>query len=400
MQVSYFKKNIFVRGLALVSIASLLVGCFDEDGNAVTPSIHYAVISTASADNSSGDISIVSLEDYSADNKNYAGETDTVISTYGENFYRVGRFKQDNITKLHIDSPEAEDVIWQFSANGEGEEKSNPYKLVVKSENTAYLIRYGQSSIWIVDPSVASTEAENFVIGEIDLSSYTAGESDTTPEAADALLIDNKLYVLMQNLDAAWTPGIAYIAVFDTENSHAEIATNTDSATPLGIQLKGKNPSKMEYLSANNTLYVAGVGSYEKTWTDPVTPPDYAGGIEKIDLADYSTEIIVDDGETYGQTTNIAILSSTRGYFVGYSAWQDTAVYSFNPTTGAVDATALLENADVSDIEIGPLGNLWITNRNESGITIIDTVNNSVFKALIDTDLKPVDIEFISTTGN
>lgn len=398
MQVSHFKKNRFVRGLVLASAASLLPGCFDEDGNVLAPAEHYAVISTQAAGGGSGDISIVSLEDYSADNKNYAGLSDTVISTYGENFYRIGRFKQDNITKFHIDSPE--DIIWQFSANGEGEELSNPYKLVVKNENMAYLIRYGQPSIWIVDPSVANTAADSFVIGEIDLSSYTADESDTRPEAADALLIDNKLYVLIQNLDANWTPGIAYIAVFDTENSHAEIATNTDSATPLGVPLKATNPSKMEYLSTNNTLYVSGIGSWANTLTNPVTPPDYAGGIEQINLSDYTTQIIVDDGETYGQTTNIAILSSTRGYFIGYSAWKDTAVYSFNPTTGVVDATALLENADISDIEIGPLGNLWVSNRDESGITIYSTVDNSVFKALIDTDLKPNDIEFISVSGN
>jgi len=398
MQVSYFNKNIFIRGLVLASAVSLLPGCFDEDGNVLAPAEHYAVISTQAADGGSGDISIVSLEDYTADNKNYAGESDTLISTYGENFYRIGRFQQDNITKFHIDSPE--DIIWQFSANDKDEEKSNPYKLVVKNENMAYLIRYGQSSIWIVDPSVANTEADSFVIGEIDLSSYTTDESDTTPEAADALLVDNKLYVLIQNLDAAWTPGTAYIAIFDTENKHAEIATNTDSNTPLGIPLKGTNPSTMEYLSANNSLYVSGMGAWANTSTDPVTPPDYAGGIEQINLSDYTTQIIVDDGETYGQTTNIAILSSTRGYFIGYTAWKDTAVYSFNPTTGVVDATALLENADISDIEIGPLGNLWVSNRDESGITIFDTVDNSVFKAVIDTDLKPNDIEFISITRN
>ena len=391
------KKNGLIKSMLIAGSMSVLSGCFhDGEDNSVTSLTYYAVISTQSSDYSSGDISIISLDDYSADNTNYGGPSDTSISTDGEYVYRIGRLPQDNITKVNMDPVDFENVLWQFSTNGSNESgSSNPYKLVVKNENTAYLIRYGQSTIWIVDPSVEknATIAE-FKTGEIDLSQYTSGDSDTTPEAADALLIDNKLYVMIQNLDANYAPGVAYVALFDTENSNLEIETNSNSDTPKGIELKTTNPKKMEYLATNNTIYLSGVGSYA---------PDYAGGIEKINLADYSTEIIVDDGDVnehpYGQTVDIAILNSTRGYFVGYTAWKDTAVYSFNPSTGKVDATPLLENADISDIEIGPLGNLWVTNRNQSGVTIFDTVDNSVFKALIDTGLAPNDIEFVSVNG-
>ena len=354
---------------------------------------HYAVISTQASDFSSGDISIISLQDYSADNVNFSGGSDTAISTNGENFYRIGRYQQDNITKFSINDPE--NNIWQYSANGEGEESTNPYKLVVKNDTTAYLIRYGHAKVWIIDPSAETTET--FKTGEIDLSAY-AGD-DNIPEVTDALLIDNKLYLLIQNLDrdAGWVPGQAYLAIFDTSDD-TEVETNSEAATPKGVALKTKNPQKMNIVEGGSTIYIASVGRYGSSYSQRA--PEFTGGIESVNMTTYDTAIVIDDGDDtthpYGNINDIAVLNDSRGYFVGYTAYMDTALYSFNPSTMEVDATPLMVNKDISDIEIGPLGNLWIANRGESGITIIDTVDNSVLKELIDTDLVPYDIEFIS----
>ena len=378
--------------MALVSTS--MTACFhdDQDGEA-TPSDHYAVISTQASDGSSGDISVISLADYSADNANFAGGSDTAISSGGEYYYRIGRYKQDNITKFSINDPETN--IWQYSTNGEGEETTNPYKLVVKNDTTAYLIRFGHAKVWIVDPTAET--AETFKTGEIELSSY-AGD-DEIPEVTDALLINNKLYLLMQGLDrdAGWVPGQAYLAIFDTTDN-TEVDTNSEASTPKGIALKTKNPQKMNIAEGGSTIYIASVGRYGSSFSQRAA--EFTGGIESVNMTTFDTAIIVDDGDDtthpYGNINNIAVLNDTRAYFVGYTAYTDTALYSFNPTTKEVDATPLMANKDISDIEIGPLGNLWITNRGESGITIIDTVDNSVLNELIDTDLVPYDIEFIS----
>lgn len=387
------RKLINSFGIGVLSISSVtLIGCVHEDEtSSCTPGgEHFAVISTQASDNSTGDVSIIGLNDYCADNSNFAGGSDAVISTHGEIFYRLGRYQQDNITKFDIDHPES--TVWQYSTNGD-EELSNPYKLITKDATTAYLIRYGSAKVWIVDPTASSVE--DFKINDIDLSQYSEG--DGVPEVADALLIDDKLYLLMQNIDQdnGWIPGQAYLAVYETTN-HTEIETNSDADSPKGIALQVTNPSEMGYLSTTNKLYIAGVGPYVNV--------DYSGGIESIDLTDYSSELLVDDGDVdahpYGQITNIAILNSTRGYFVGYSAWQDTAVYTFNPSTGDVEATPLVEHKDISDIEIGPMGDLWITDRGASGVMIIDTVDNSVKQELISTGLLPSDIEFVSVDTN
>jgi len=378
--------------LLSASVLLSISACYHEEDkdDPVVSSTHYAVVSTSGGPNDSGDVSIISLDDYSVDNTNFGSGSDTVISTNEDNFYLISRFKTDSVTKFKISDPENFD--WQYSSNrpNTNEEKSNPYKLLVKNDTTAYLIRYGHKVISIVDPSASSFE--NFHTGEIDLSSY-AGD-DEIPEATDALLIGDKLYVLMQNLDRinGWIVGQAYLAIFDT-NDNSEVVTNDDSTTPNGISLIGTNPLQMEYLSTTNSIYIAANGPY-------FGDNQFSGGVEVVNLSDYSSSIVIDDGTAddhpYGKINNIAILNASRAYFIGYTATEDTAIFSFNPTTGEVDNMALMENEDISDIEIGPLGNLWITNRKNSGITIINTVDNSIFKELIDTDLVPSDIEFIS----
>ena len=386
----YFNQLKLTKAMLLSVVAVMATGCVtDGDDESVTDFTHFAVISTASGgEDNSGDISIISLADFSVDNENFAGGSDTVISTHGEHIYRIGRFQQDNVTKLSINSPS--EVIWQYSANEEGGNPANPYKLVVKNDVTGYLIRYGSDKVWIVDPS--ATSHEMFKTGEIDLSAY--GFSDGIPEVADALLIDDKLYLMMQNLDRdnGWTPGQAYMAVYDTFDN-TEIETNSDASTPLGIALKGENPLKMEYLATTDSIYIAANGPFSGDVL-------FTGGLEAVDLNNYTSEIIIDDGDMdnhpYGSINNIAILNSTRGYFVGYFAYQNNAVFGFNPITGEVDPVPLMEHLDISDIEIGPLGNLWVTDRAASGITVINTVDETVLVELIDTDLVPVDIEFIS----
>ncbi|MDH5547554.1 MAG: hypothetical protein OEZ43_18385 [Gammaproteobacteria bacterium] len=388
------KLNMSYRFLAITSLLSAGVmssACFhDEEEAPLTPSKHYAAISTRAADYSSGDISLISFTDYSLDNKNYPSASDTVVSTHGEYVYRIGRFQQDNITKFSI--LDRNKIVWQYSANGQNEEESNPYKMVFKNDDVAYVIRYGQPTIWIVDPNAATFT--DFKTGEIDISAY--GGTDGIPEVADALIINDKLYLIMQNLDRdnVWKPGQAYLAVFDTTDN-SEVQTNDNVDTPNGVALSVANPSKMAYSSANNTIYIVATGGYLEDYS-----PDYTGGIESVSLSDYSHQVVIDDGDAtahpYGQLKGLAVLNDTRAYFVGGRAWNDSVVQEFNPSTGEVVETPLIAEKDITDIEIAPTGDLWVGNATESGITIFDTVDNSIKEALISTELVPIDIEFIS----
>ena len=72
--------------------------------------------------------------------------SDIRVAGFGEHFYRIGRSNQDNITKYRFDDPN--NVVWQFSTGVD----SNPYDIIFVSEDKAYVLRYGGSSVWIVDP--------------------------------------------------------------------------------------------------------------------------------------------------------------------------------------------------------------------------------------------------------
>jgi len=386
-----------LKTIALLTAAVLVTACQDEkttEEEAFVPAKYNAVITTRAADYSAGDHAIAKLSDYSVKTRNFSSGSDTVVSTYKDKIFRLGRYNMNNITQFDIDSPES--IIWQFSTDDANvaDDNSNPYKMVVSNDQKAYIIRYGSDKIWIVNPS--ANNITDFRLGEINLSSYA--DADDKPEMADALIVDTKLYVIIQRLDRNnnFTPGDAYLAIFNTDDD-SEIDTN-GSTTPKGVMLTVQNPQHIEYLSSNNTLYISAAGQYAASWNN--TPAAYTGGIESIKLSDYSSAIVLDDGPAdtglYGNISNAAILNSTRGYFVGYKGFGDNTLYEFNPSDTAVTPTIILDNKDIADIEIGPLGDLWVANATDNGVTLIHTTNNVVRNSLIDTVLTPMNIEFVT----
>ncbi|MFP4226697.1 MAG: hypothetical protein ACLFRF_08200, partial [Desulfobacterales bacterium] len=145
-----------------------------------------AVVATAAADFTSGAHSVISVEpvDGSRTVKNKLAETgsDITVVAYGEYFYRLERSGAQSITKYHIDAPE--EVVWQYSTEGE-ESESNPYDMIFVNSEKAYVLRYGSSKAWIVNPS-AKTEDE-FKTGELDLSAYA--DTDDVPEMHSGTIV-------------------------------------------------------------------------------------------------------------------------------------------------------------------------------------------------------------------
>ncbi len=374
---------------SVLSATFLLSGCFHEKEDAVddfvtvTPSPYYAVISTSDYTNS--DVSIVSMIDYSVEDDVFNTQADIDVATSMEDIYVISRLGTDNIAKYNIEASGIVRYQYQYAL----EQYSNPYEVIVKDSSTAYIISYAKDTILVVNPS--ATAEVDFETGvTFDLSPYN--DADGAPEAADAVLVEDNLFVILQSWDKSngwpWTAGDSYVVIFDTSTG-LEIDTNDDVNTLNGIKLKTKNPLKMVYESVSGKIYIASRGS------------DFTGGIEVVDATSYVTSIVVDDGSSatstpYGAITNVAILSASRGYFIGSASYQNDSLYSFNPTDGTVDSQTLLSGSDIADIAVGPLGNLWVTDRTNSGVIVYDTSDNSVFKSLIVTDLPPTNIEFIS----
>ncbi|MBW2709080.1 MAG: hypothetical protein JRD04_07335 [Deltaproteobacteria bacterium] len=361
-------------------------------------STQTGVVATAASDYSSYAVSAVTVDPKAgpriAVNNLLAGSNGATVKAFGQYYYRIQQFQSDSVTKVDITAPNT--PIWQFSTSDAGEtDSSNPYDLVFVSSTKAYLIRYGSTKAWIINPS-ATTEA-GFKIGELDLSAYA--DAGGAPEMCCAVIANNKLFIVMQRL-VDWCPTeIAYIAVFDT-TTDTEIDTGMGSGSMIGIPLTVKNPSSIQYIAQNNRVYVQGVGSWPGGSCDPVY--EYTGGIESINPITYASAIVLDDGDAtthpYGAISGMLIASPTKGYFVGYAGWGDNTLYAFNPTTGEVSgALSGFQNINISGMNSGTYLDkndmMWVCDSTNAVVKIVDTADNTLNENIA-TNLNPQAVAF------
>jgi hypothetical protein len=274
------------------------------------------------------------------------------------------------------------------------DDSSNPYEMHFISDTKAYMLRYGSPSIWIVDPSVTASDEANFKIGEINLGAY---DSDGIPEMSSGIVVNDKLYVVMQAMDANYVPGDAYMAVIDTAT---DTEINVDDNPKNGFALSIKNPVDID--AQGDFIYVTGLGRYGSGAREP----EYTGGIERISTIDYSSTLLVDDGDAtthpYGLLNGLVIVSDTQAYFSGYEAWQSVSLYEFDLSTGTVNAGPVsgYDSVNITTSELSPEGYLWIGMGSYSDplINIIDPSDNSLVDS-ISLDKNPTQILFNSTTA-
>lgn len=365
-----------------------------------------AVVGTIDPAWTSAALSIISVE--KVDGKRSANNlvnsilnTDFILVAYGDYFYRIERMDFNSITKYDVKNPET--MIYQYSCQGEDIAAANPHDLIFLSEQKAYLLRYGSTKAWIVNPS-ATTQAE-FKTGEIDFSAYA--DNDGVPEMHKGTIVDGKLFVNIQRIDFSggwgnYVYNTSYIAVIDTDTD-TEIDTGKGEGGMKGIPSTIKNTGEIQYLPENNMIYIQGSG----------TDGDLAGGIVSLNPDTYEVTKLVDD-DTAGDGTalyggrifGMAIVSAAKSYFVSYHAWGDCTVYEFNPSTGSVTGEVTgLQNLDISGMSNGIYADendmLWVNSGTAGGldepsIIIYDPSSNTIDE-VIETQFNPGDIVFCGT---
>ncbi|QTA85892.1 hypothetical protein [Desulfonema magnum] len=394
------RKEFSIAVLSLLAILGLVFMNVQPAWSAVTQT---AVVVTTASDYTSGAHAVVTVDPVggprAAQINLVPTKSDLSIAAYGNHFYRIGRYQMDHITKFDINAPDT--AIWQFSVLSPDTESANPHDMIFVSEEKAYVLRYGTANAWIINPS-ATTEDE-FKIGELDLSAYDDG--DGVPEMHSGTIADGKLFITFQRQDRSggygnWILNDAWMAVIDTETD-TEITTGFGNDTMHGIPLPAKNPQSIRYLEENNTIYVQCAGDL----MDAV----YSGGIVSINPATYETSLLIDDGDEdnhpYGNIAGMAVVSPTKGYFVGYAGWGDNSLYTFDPSTGNVEDLSIeyLNNKNLAGMETGAYidknGMLWVCNATDGELVIINTADDSVDEK-ISTELNPQKVVFITEHVN
>jgi len=334
--------------------------------------------------------------------------SDIRVATDGTDVYEIGRFNLDTLTRFRTD--DLETPVWQYSANG-AESTVNPYEIVFVDETKAYVVRYGSSLVWIVDPSATTLDA--FKTGEIDLSAYNdnAANGDMTPNPSDAVLVGDQLYVLMERLGgtSGFDPDTdGYVAVIDTETD-TEIDTDPTVDGLPGIALESSNPGALLYPEGSDVVYVVGRGNIFNEFNSVPGDP-YDGGIETIDTVSYARTLLIDDGtmdENEGFFANAIVASNEKGYLVLEMLGSRT-LRAFNPVSGVLQdgVIADLENRDIGTLAVGPDGRVWVglgaeeDAEGERGFMLLDPSDDSIVQALVPTEFNPLDVVFVDAPAS
>lgn len=391
---------------ALVGFSALALAACDSSSNdsAVQPSanpnacaagVTSPMVAMAAKIEQTGVIQVRSQSDGTLHCSLPATTTDTRVTTNGSDIYQIGRYQQDFLAKFSLD--DVQTAAYQYSVNGT-DTAANPYQVVFVSDNKAYVVRRGGTEVWIIDP--AATSEANFKIGKLDLSAY--GDA-YPPHATAAELVDGKLFVMMERLSgpSGYSPiESGYVAVFDT-STDTEIDTGMGTADGLlGIKLNVTNPTAFQYEEENGLLYLVGRGNIYNN--SDVSGDPYQGGVVTIDPENYTASMLLDDGtETENRDffTGLQVVSASKAYLQTYAGWQDTTLYTFNATTGVVDAdpVANMSNVDITTMAEGPEGGLWLGINHateEPKVEILDTANDTTLRSF-NTEMVPLNFSFI-----
>jgi len=378
-----------LKRLSVLLIALNIIAC-SQDETSSSGVNAKAVVATVAADYSSGAHAVIANDDNGnrvALNDLVATSSDITMAAYGNHFYRIERaFSGNNITKFASSDPQT--PIWQYSTNDPASAvASDPHDMVFVSETKAYVLRYGSTTAWIVNPS-AESEAE-FKIGELNLSAYA--DADGLPEMDGGVVVDGKLYITLQRLDNFAVTQTAYVAIFDVETD-TEIDANIAGDMLNGIPLLTRNPTAIIHEPISNVIYVQGSGSF--------FPVEYTGGIERIELNGLTSTLILNDGDSvshpYGLITELAVISDEVLYFVGYAGFTDNTLYRLDLATATITATGVvsLVNGQISTLAVDALGLLWVGDSANATVRIVDTVEDAEVDA-VSTNLNPEKIVFV-----
>lgn len=363
-----------------------------------TPS--FAVVQTVAPDYSGSEVVTVDPATQQVTKGYYIKDgSDYTVRSYQQDVYHIGRFNIDTVSKYNADALDT--AVWTYTTQDTADSSSrNPYDIISVSDTKAYILRYGSSKVWIVNPQ--ATTADDFKTGELNLEAYVPDDNtNDTPRPSSGTIVDGKLFIALQRLSDSYAPNTAYVAVFDIETDE-ELETNANSDdTVKGIPLTGLNPLNNSVVSKDGVVYVTTRNSYSST---DLT----LSRVEAITASDYSLRTVLTAEDITDNTAafigSSVIVSETKGYFVAgevfYSPYRElSTVYTFNPTTGVIADEVVAETGteQISHINLDAANYLWmsISNPENPGLDIVDTETNTKELPRLTTELNPTAIAFI-----
>lgn len=343
---------------------------------------NQAVITTT--DYSSGSFSSLDLSTNTATNDHLTIHSDAVVRTYRDKVYIINRLGQDNV--IVLDRSDLKTPLMQYST-GNG---SNPYDMAFVSEEKAYISRYEQTQLLIVNPVTGD------LLGEVELSVFA--DADGLPEVSQLALYGNHLFAACQRLDRdnGWVPtDVSVIAVVDVLTDQV-VDVDANTAGVQGIVMTGKNPAGA--VQRGNKWFLSAVNSRDD-FTD--------GGIEVVNLANLMSDGVVLGGtDLGGNLWSLAMVSDDEGYVVVSDASFVNVVKRFDLATQSVSAgLSGLSGGFVPSLGVFG-GRLYVLDQGSfvdptsAGVKVYDVKTDELVAGPINTGLPPASIAFVGSVAD
>lgn len=363
------KKNALLAAIAVLGIA----GCGAGNGsNGEVGGRNKALVITT--DYQDGSFSLIDLEDWSTHTGIRRIHPDAVCryDPLTRTPFVISRLGADAVEVL--DPEDGWSVANEYSV-GSG---SNPQDMAVVSAERAYVLRYAETGLLTVHPTLGSE------LGTVDLGQYADG--DGVPEAAWALVHGDEVFVALQRLTDFVPADYSSLVVLDAASGEPKREIRLSAADPFA-------PLR----------YVPGLDRIAVVETGLVGELD--GGLELLAPdAEGPAGLAVTEQQLGGDLMDAVVADEHHAYAVIAVEQQDkqmsTTLVGFNPATGeSVTVLDEAEEFDHSFLSLEPGGErLWVTLRTRStpGVRVYSTADGSELTAApIDTGLPPFMICFV-----
>ena len=343
---------------------------------------NQAIITTT--DYSSGSFSSLDLSTNTATNDHLTIHSDAAVRTYRDKVYIINRLGQDNV--LVLDQSDLKTPLTQYST-GNG---SNPHDMAFVSEEKAYISRYEQTQLLIVNPVTGD------LLGEVELSVFA--DADGLPEVSQLALYGNHLFAACQRLDRdnGWVPtDVSVIAVVDVMTDQV-VDVDANTAGVQGVVMAGKNPAGA--VQRGDKWFLSAVNTFGDL-TD--------GGIEVIDLANLRSDgVVLGEMALGGNLSSMTMVSDDEGHVVVSDASFVNVVKRFGLATQSVSAgLSGLSGGFVPSLGVFG-GRLYVLDQGSfvdptsAGVRVYDVKTDELVAGPISTGLLPASIAFVGSVAD
>lgn len=331
-----------------------------------------STVIVTTTDFATGGLSVVDLDTRVATNDVASVHSDTFLRWFENRIYVGNRFGQDNIQVI---SPSAGyGTVRQYSTGN----ASNPVDIAFAGPNKAYVSRYEETALWVVD-------SLGTMIGSVSMAPWA--DADGVPEMSALYIVENRLFVALQRLDR---PG-GFVA---TDTSYV-VVVDTDADTVLtSILLEGSNPfSTFEFDDDGTRLLIGCVGNFAVL----------DGGIEAIDPVNLtSLGFVITESTLGGDATDVVWRGPDRSFAIVSDLSFNTNLVAWKPSDGTLIGNVYAPGGfSLSDAALNDRDELWVGNSGFTtpGLFVFDGGSGANLAGPIGTGLPPFRLTFDDPTG-